>query len=487
MHNVSDILSKQALKQPSEKALLTNQSSISYLELDILVKRCATYLKQQGIKENDVVIHIFSNPILSIIAMFASARIGATMVSSPSNFSNDYLKELSEESLAKVLITDAEDTKELQINTLVVKQKLFENTQIETANYVEKPNAPWQLIIGSGSTGKNKLFAITHSHEINRTLLWTPILADDIVTSFSEVTYSSVKRRILETFHAGASFFIFSANKRIQDLRIHNVTLLQTTAFHIEQLLADSSLENSKAISSLRAIILGASTISRSLRQRIKERFTSNLFVRYGSNESGTISYTSLDKVFSKTATVGRPLKGVVVEIVDDDDRSMPVGKPGLIRIKSKGIVDTYINDDIASQKSFKNGWFYPGDIGLFKEDGQLIHLGRHDDMMIMNGINIYPSHIESVMLEHPDLLEAKAITLKSDIHQDIPICCIVKKQDSALCEKSLEEYALKKMGAYRPQKILLFNQIPKTNNGKLIKSELINMIKKRMSPKRSD
>ena len=142
---------------------------------------------------------------------------------------------------------------------------------------------------------------------------------------------------------------------------------------------------------SLRALMPTGSIVSDRLRQRVLETLTPNLYVRYGTNETGSIALATPQDVHAISGTVGRPLSGVQVEVVAADGMSLPTGDIGQIRIRSPGMIDHYLDDDDATKRAFRDGWFLPGDLGKFTPDGQLIFLGRADQMMIMDGINIYP------------------------------------------------------------------------------------------------
>jgi len=214
------------------------------------------------------------------------------------------------------------------------------------------------------------------------------------------------------------------------------------------------------------------------LRSRIKILLTEKLTVRYGTNECNPICSTTYDNVYSNEGTVGRPLQDVKIEIVDNNEKKKNTNETGLIRIMSSYIFEGYINNQQVTEQVVKNGWFYPGDIGKLTEDGQLIHMGRDDDMMIFNGINIYPLEIEKAILSHPNVLDAKAFPLKSKVHKDIPTCVVSLINHSKINEKILLEYVSQKLGNNNLKKIFILDSIPRTEVGKIIKKELLKKIR---------
>ena len=145
-----------------------------------------------------------------------------------------------------------------------------------------------------------------------------------------------------------------------------------------------------------------------------------------------------------------------------------------MFRVKGKGVIEEYLNDDEATQRSFKNGWFYPGDLGKITKDGQLIHLGRADHMMIFDGINIYPAEIEQVITSHPLVMDAAVMPLNSHVHQDIPVCAVVLRKDALeITEKELLDFTYSHLGNRSPHRVIKIEQIPRTVQGKLIRMQL--------------
>uniref|UniRef100_Q3ARY0 Acyl-CoA synthetases (AMP-forming)/AMP-acid ligases II-like protein n=1 Tax=Chlorobium chlorochromatii (strain CaD3) TaxID=340177 RepID=Q3ARY0_CHLCH len=485
MKNFTEILTQQALKQPDAIAVIREDEHISYQRLEELVWQCVMYLYQQGVREGDVVVHIFEDELLIVIAMLANARMGATMLSVPETVPKNFLQETIKEVNVSFILSDLHINNSIHLNAISLKKEFFKEIKADKSIYVENPKVPWLIIIGSGSTGKQKLIPIDHDKFINRLELtknWFPIIKSDIVTSFTPLDYGSAKEIFCQTLTMSATYFLLPKNKiSIYLINKYHITILHSTVFHIEKLLQNIAPSSRQTLNKLKILLMGASRISSNLRQRIKSILTNNLYVRYGTNELGTVSITSIDKVFSSNETVGFSIKGIELEIVNENGSIQSKDKPGVIRIKSPAMINGYLNDKEASKKAFKNGWFYPGDIGKFTEDGQLIHVGRADDMMIMNGINIYPSQIENAILQHPDVEEAFAFPLKHKIAQDLPVCAVVLKKESNVSQKILMHYAHEHLGAYSPQLIVILDKDPRNQQGKIVRTDLIKIVQQKI------
>ncbi len=233
------------------------------------------------------------------------------------------------------------------------------------------------------------------------------------------------------------------------------------------QLLQSLPASTQAAMESLTALMLIGSTVSANLRQRIRERLCSRLCVLYGTNESGTLCATEWQDVYQVPGTVGRPQSGFRLEVVDAHDAAVPAGQPGQVRIQGPAMIDGYLDDEPATARAFRNGWFYPGDLGRLTPDGQLIHLGRSDDMMIVNGINIYPAEIEQVLTAHPAVREAAAMPLKHAVHQDVPVCAVSLVEGARVDAQALLSFARERLGAHALQQVVMLDRIPRNDRGK--------------------
>lgn len=131
------------------------------------------------------------------------------------------------------------------------------------------------------------------------------------------------------------------------------------------------------------------------------------------------------------------------------------------------------MNDETATKKNFKEGWFYPGDLVSLHEDGELCYHGRSDHMMIMNGINIYPSHIESVLSHHPAISDIAVVPMLHKVHQDIPVCAVVIEEGKSVVLKHLMDYAKAHLGVQAPREIVVLESIPRNVQGKLERNAL--------------
>ncbi|QKF73072.1 cyanophycin synthetase family protein [Aliarcobacter faecis] len=479
--NLADILSFQAKNNPNKIAIYTKNSTITFLELEKFVCKIANYLKSQDIRPKDVVLHYFDDEFLLAVTMLALAKIGACLVSISKNSPKNELNEIKNLLSPKYILSNSSDIKlDFKVKSLIFTNETLNS--LKNSIYKDEKEFDssliWQVVIGSGTTGKAKFFEVSHKLEFERVKISQSsieTISSDRVLSLLELLYNSTKIRFLMTLYSGASYVIWDKkdNDFVSFCKKYQISILFTTVFHIESILKTFPNISKESFSFLRVLSIGASNISDDLRKRIKEKLTSNLYVTYGTNEVGGITCANKESVFDISQTVGKALNNVLVQIVDEEDRELKIGEVGYIRVKNLGMIDGYLNDEKATKKAFKNGWYYPLDLGKFTKEKELIYCGRSDDMMIMNGINIYSTQIENQIISHKAVKDLCVVGFKHKIHQDIPICAIVLKDDKKVKKEELMNYCVERLGFLSPKDIVFLDEIPKNEQGKVIKSKL--------------
>jgi acyl-CoA synthetase (AMP-forming)/AMP-acid ligase II len=214
-------------------------------------------------------------------------------------------------------------------------------------------------------------------------------------------------------------------------------------------------------------IRMTGSAVSYRMRQQLQERVSPDLYVRYGTSESGTVSMAGPAE-HDADEVAGRLSPGVEVEVVDESGRPVAQGARGQIRIRTQGMAIGYLNAPAETAKRFVDGWFVPGDIAWFRADGQLVIAGRSDDMMILNGLNIFPKEIERALELHPAVRAAAALSLDSPVHGQIPVAAVQLEAGADIDALDLQTYAREQLGLRAPRRIIIVPSLPRASDGKL-------------------
>ena len=171
---------------------------------------------------------------------------------------------------------------------------------------------------------------------------------------------------------------------------------------------------------------------------------------------------------------------GLTLEVVDEHGTQRPALVSGEIRVSGPGVITSYIDNPEASAKSFRNGWFYPGDLGFMTAEGALVLQGRKDDMMIFDGINIYPAEIEGVLAAHPSVRETAAFSLRHERFQDVPVAAVTLTSEAS--EKALIEHCRNLLGIKHPKRVFVLEEFPRNPMGKILRRELAQHVRQLQS-----
>lgn len=472
--NITEVIDRHAATQGTRPFIIHDTGSWTWSELRNYVDSVAATLVDAGVKDGDVVGHLFQNELLKVLVCLATGRLGATTVSISAATPIPKCQRTMQDVCASQVLTDIADLENkltLPVFFLSFETLNLEDNSVSLLNL--NPKGLLLIVEGSGTTGTPKYIPLTHEVIARRseaTARFTIFDCNDTFFNLIKFDFYSAKQRFFDCLFLAASFWI-PVNEKV-DLRkaalASKYNVLFGTVFHIEKYLATLADDVSDYLSPLKTISLGSSTVSSNLRMRIRWKLCPRLQVRYGTNESSSISITSLDDVYSVEGGVGRPLPGVEIEILDSSNRIVPDGEPGIIRVRGEVCISGYWNNPEATAKNFKDGWFYPGDICCRTKDGQLIHLGRSDDLMIRNGINIYPGNVEEALLKHPDVIEACVFPVSDPIEQDVPVAMVVSKKGPQTSETALLKMVRQSLGSYALSRVFLTDSMPRNDQGKI-------------------
>lgn len=489
MTNITDVVTYHAMKQPNSIALVTPNRQLSYMDLENLASKCGSFFIECGVKENDIVVLIIEDEVLLIIALLAIARIGATALSlnphTPDTYRQTKIKEID----TKILVTDKIDYFIPSLKNIIFGEKEVQwilQTKSDSKK-VDSLSSPYFIVMGSGSTGKSKLIPITHQQEIAKvqlSLQWMPKSKHTSIASLSSLYFYTSIIAFLRTMHLGGTFVLLRKNSNpILECQNHYISVLFASVFHVHHMLKGVSQTSENLLKSVDILYITGSFVSDVLKEKIFQYLTKNLYIAYGTNESSTATLLRpINGKISIGGSVGFPLENVHVEVVDANSNILPKNHIGHIRIQTPAMATGYLNDAEATNERFKNGWFYPGDVGKYNNEGELIYLGRSDHMMIMNGINIYPGEIEQYILKYPAVKDAAVIPFPSPIEQNIPVCAVEIDKNTQIDLKQLLLDAYEHLGPSSPKAIVPLEKIPRNELGKLERDKLKHILMTQMT-----
>jgi long-chain acyl-CoA synthetase len=233
----------------------------------------------------------------------------------------------------------------------------------------------------------------------------------------------------------------------------------------------DPSKHNLNAI---KYMISAGAPLAEETWKRARELFGVELYHGYGLTEASPNVARQLPGRPFKYGSVGPPIPGLSVKIIDDDGQEVPRGNEGEIICKGPGVMLGYLNKPDETAAALKDGWLHTGDLGRFDEDGELYVTGRKKDLIIKGGENIDPGISENWLYRHPAILEAAVIAMPDPKYGEEVAAAVTLKQDQQVTEEELLEHVRAHVHHFfAPKKIFILDVLPKTSSGKILKREI--------------
>jgi long-chain acyl-CoA synthetase len=208
--------------------------------------------------------------------------------------------------------------------------------------------------------------------------------------------------------------------------------------------------------------------------RRVERAFGAPVLEGYGLSEtSPAASFNHPDRV-RKPGSVGTPIRGVQMRIVDDNGAEVPHGQTGEIVIRGHNVMKGYWRRPEETSAAIRDGWFRTGDIGRVDQDGYVYIVDRKKDLIIRGGYNVYPREIEEVLYEHPAVAEAAVVAIPHpELGQEVA-AAVVLKPGAHVTPEELRDHVKTQVAAYKyPRVVWITDALPKGPSGKIVKREI--------------
>ncbi|MEM6700229.1 MAG: AMP-binding protein, partial [Bacteroidota bacterium] len=205
-----------------------------------------------------------------------------------------------------------------------------------------------------------------------------------------------------------------------------------------------------------------------------EERFKVAIIEGYGMSEGSPVVTFNHLKIGRKAGSIGTPVWGVEVKLVDENDEEVGVGEKGELLYRGHNVMKGYYNKPEANAVTLKGGWMHSGDIATKDEDGFYYIVDRTKDMIIRGGLNVYPREVEEVMIKHEAVSLVAVIGVPhEEMGEDIKACVVLKEGQSVDAD-TLMNWTKERIAAYKyPRQIEFLDALPMSATGKILKKEL--------------
>ena len=485
-------------------ALVSDSGATTYETLECQVNAVAAGLIELGLKRGDLALIKMSNCTEFAAAFLGAIRLGVVPVLVNSLLSAGELKSVLEQAQPRLVFTEAaagEVVRELRGAGLfkdvvcagdaaageipfaaLLKQS---GSGVQTAD--SAADEPAFIVYTSGTTGKPK--GIVHAHrwitalgDLNRYRL--PAKENDVVMATGEWSFiSALGHNLLFPLRNGVTGAILNARATPENvlgcIEKHRVTVLYSVATVYRRLLGMANFEGDYDLRSLRCAHATGEALREATYNEWKNRMGTELYEHYGVSEYQLVIGHGIRHPV-KPGSVGKPLPGVGVAILDDAFKPVPNGELGHFAISSKdpGLFLGYYKDRERTEAVVHNGWYFTGDLAYQDAEGYFYIAGRRDDCFKSRGIFISPTEIENALQKHPAIIEA-AVVPEPDAEIGNKIRAVVVLADgqppSEALAHGVREVLRSQLAPFKmPHKIEFCSSLPKSAVGKILRTALI-------------
>jgi len=495
---MGDGLRRNAWKFPLKIAAKDRSGQITYGELNARVNQLAHGLLALGVRKGDGVALSVGNRIEHLEIIFATAKIGALAIplyvkwkalelaSVVSAFEPRFIilqEDCAGEFARAKELKDLGFLKPLSLSSDRTYGGLLTGQSSDEPDVDVSEDDPFAVMLTSGTTGFPKGCLTTQRtfvfHCINNAIE-KGLGAHDIAILSSPIYFNAGRSFTLGIIYFGGTMILherFDAEEVLQAIEREKVTYIGAVPTMCERMLHALKAKNYDT-ASLRCLAITGGKVHPSVLEDLKRKITPNIYRTYASTDSGQMAISKPGDMASKSSAAGRPVWCVDLRIVDEDNRPVKVGEVGEIICQSPLATHGYYKNPEATNASFRDGWFYTGDLGYFDEEGYLFVAGRKKDMVKSGGISIYPLEIESVIYSHPAILEAAVIGVPDTQWGEAVKAVVVLKPESGLGAEELLRFCKERLSAYKVPKSVEFRaSLPHTEVGKVNKVKLKELI----------
>jgi long-chain acyl-CoA synthetase len=489
---IPEMIKFQAQMRPGSCALMLNSYSRTYQQLDLQIERIAAAFRREGVHPRDVIAICAETSIEYVEVFLGALRAGITVVPLASSALKETLLGMISDSAPRMIFLDHVSSeilseyciaKDIGIVNIESENGLSDwvNDEVISTEVIDiNPEHPFNIIYSSGTTGTPKGIVQTCM------LRWLNVhrafrngYGQDSVVLLATPLYSNTTlATIFGAIALGSTIILMKKFSTVEYLEIsqaNRVTHTVLVPIQYQRILADPKFSEFDLTSFMMKFSTGA-PFSEELKARVLQQWPGGLVEIYGMTEGGGACALEAHKFPNKLGTVGIPMPGNDIRVIDDHGVELAQGGIGEIVGHSRAMMIAYLNQP---EKTTEVEWYdregrrflRTGDIGRFDEDGFLIVLDRKKDVIISGGFNIYSSDLEEVLMRHPSVREATVIGVKSDRWGETPVGFVILDQETIVSGDAISIWVNERLGKMqRLSAVHVVDNIPRNPTGKVLK-----------------
>ncbi len=473
-NNLADSLALHARARAQQVAVIDGERSLTYAQLHSRVLALARSLLSNRLRPGDIVGLCLRDHLEHVLCLWACARAGLVMLPLDWRWTSSERESVVRHFKACCAITEPD------IPVAACASLTWEELQSQPAGWSEDAvpatslQSPLLISLSSGTTGRPKGPMLTHRHFLRR--FWTHWInlglnANSRYLNATPLYFGGARTFTLSVLFSGGTVILHPPNfdpvalaRTVQQHRVNALFLVPT---QLRRLLA-SPQELRNRFRKLRLLLSSGAPLQANERVAIRNQLCAQFHEYYASTEGGGVSLCTPEDFDLLLTSVGRPIYGVDVSIVDAHDTVLAPGHVGQLRYRGPGVAEGFFNDAEQTRQHFRDGWFYPGDLAEQNADGYLFLRGRSKDVVNRAGVNIYPNEIEDTLMQIAGLRECAVFGLPDPELGECVACAWVG--EPGLTRMQLVSHCQARLAPYKlPGAWLELETLPRNSAGKVV------------------
>jgi long-chain acyl-CoA synthetase len=489
--NVAQLLHDTADRVPDAVGLVDGDTRLTWAELDTRVDAMASGLVQRGLRSGERVALLSGNSIEFVVAYFAILRAGLVAVPLNPAYTAPEVAVLLKDSGASLLFTStnaapvareaAEAVTACEVVTIgSAAWDAMLQVDAVLAEVPSPPDAIALLLFTSGTSGRPKGAMLSHG-ALRANLDMLRELTDPPAALPSDVTLG-----VLPLFHIyglntvlnlavsmGARVVLLDRFDPTETLNVIQREGVTSVAGAPGMFQAWLQMPNARdALAGVRLFSSGGAPLPPKVLEAFQERIGKEIYEGYGMTETAPVVATTLVGGRPKAGSVGRPLPGVEVMLVDESGQEVEENDPGEVWVKGPTVFTGYWPDGAGGADD--NGWFRSGDVAYIDDDGDLHVVDRRRELILVNGFNVYPREIELVIEAMPSVQEVAVVGIPDEATGEAVTAMVVPAAGETVTVAQVEEYCASRLARFKsPTTIRIVSELPHSATGKIAKGRL--------------
>jgi len=488
--NLPAILIDAAVASPAAEALIYRNSRMTYADLAWAVDRCAATLAARGVRPGDTVAVVTGNHPGFTVGFLGALRAGA--VASPINpqFRQRELEMLLQTTAATAVVVDDERRAVCERAAEVLDgTPLFLEVDEEggvgdpaygQVDHSPSGDDPAICQFSTGTTGRPKQVIRTHAQVAAE----IEAASERLATSSEDVILGSIPlfhahglcNCLMAAVRCRGKLVLtggFYARSILNLIESEQVTIWPTVPFMV-RILTEMPGPAERPLKSLRLVFSAGAPLDGDVALRFGDRYGIVVRQLYGCTEAGAVAINDDGPLPETLGSVGRPLGSAVIRIVGEDGEPVAAGTQGTVAMSGPSLADGYTSADPKAMNNFRDGAFFPGDIGELDDEGRLHLKGRTQLFINVGGNKVDPEEVEKVLATHPAVADVAVVRAPHHYYGEVVRAVIVPEEDVDLDENELRRHCRESLADFKvPKEVVLRDRIPRSPLGKLLRKYL--------------